>query len=238
MATAAAALWPGAGCRCMRAGKQHGAGKSSSARPCARLARLTALLMDPSDPLAAPSSSSSSRAQGVSGAGAAGMEVPEPLRLLGIPLRGERLQLLHKRVREVLDAAHNVRIPDAPDAAGNSGRGSRGVHGDMREPNILVKLPCIPGDGQHSGSADSVPAEVQISSLPVKFVDFDWSGIENVARYPPFLNRAVPWPQGVESGQRLSREHDVELLQESLFPRRQTWPWETNPISGLKRKKP
>eukprot|EP00195_Chlamydomonas_chlamydogama_P016920 CAMPEP_0202891096 /NCGR_PEP_ID=MMETSP1392-20130828/1266_1 /ASSEMBLY_ACC=CAM_ASM_000868 /TAXON_ID=225041 /ORGANISM="Chlamydomonas chlamydogama, Strain SAG 11-48b" /LENGTH=558 /DNA_ID=CAMNT_0049574771 /DNA_START=112 /DNA_END=1785 /DNA_ORIENTATION=+ len=93
----------------------------------------------------------------------AGMEVPDAIRLLGVPLRGTKLQLLHKRVREVLDAAHNVPIPDAPVAAGNS---VGGVHGDMRDPNILVQLPRIPGDGQHSGNADSVPAEVQISSLP------------------------------------------------------------------------
>lgn len=95
---------------------------------------------------------------------------------------------LCNHVRNALKTAHQVPLlPYPPDAAagsmvtgssGGSVDGRRGVHGDMRPPNILVKLP----PGRHP---------IIDKSTPIRFIDFDWSGELGTARYPPFLNYQV-----------------------------------------------
>jgi serine/threonine protein kinase len=64
---------------------------------------------------------------------------------------------------------------------------SRGlVHGDLREPNILL-----------------VREQVML-------VDFDWCGPDDVARYPTDINTksGIPWAYGVGPGLRLRKAHD------------------------------
>jgi hypothetical protein len=64
------------------------------------------------------------------------------------------------------------------------------VHGDLRLPNIL-----------------------RLQQDRIHIIDFDFSGRENVAVYPPFLNMDdIRWPQGVAAGAPLLRNHDVEML--------------------------
>jgi hypothetical protein len=50
----------------------------------------------------------------------------------------------------------------------------------------------------------------------VKFIDFDWAGVEGVQRYPPFMSDAVLWPPGAETGQLISQEHDCALLKSGV----------------------
>ncbi|KAH9110698.1 hypothetical protein AeMF1_007775 [Aphanomyces euteiches] len=60
------------------------------------------------------------------------------------------------------------------------------VHGDLRQDNILW---------------DSLNRRVVL-------MDFDWSGKAGVARYPPFMNPDIPWPEGAETNKPLCTQHD------------------------------
>ncbi|KAG1708020.1 hypothetical protein DVH05_024705 [Phytophthora capsici] len=60
------------------------------------------------------------------------------------------------------------------------------VHGDLRENNVLW---------------DSVKNRVVL-------IDFDWSGQDGVATYPPFMNTEIAWPSGAECGKPLRVAHD------------------------------
>ncbi|GMF37083.1 unnamed protein product [Phytophthora lilii] len=64
------------------------------------------------------------------------------------------------------------------------------VHGDLRESNVMWD-----------------PVE-----LRVVLVDFDWSGKDGAARYPPFMNAEIAWPSGAESGKPLRSSHDAYWL--------------------------
>jgi hypothetical protein len=67
------------------------------------------------------------------------------------------------------------------------------VHGDLREPNIL----------RTDGS--------------IRIVDFEFSGRENQARYPLFLNHTdINWPEGVAAQKPLMKRHDEEMLRRIL----------------------
>ncbi len=83
----------------------------------------------------------------------------------------------------------------------------RGVHGDIRAPNILVRLPIL---------ADPLPLVLDVRSLKVAFLDFDWAGLVGEARYPPLMSQAVPWPRGAEHGAIISADHDIQLLASSF----------------------
>ena len=73
------------------------------------------------------------------------------------------------------------------------------AHGDCRLPNVLVRP-----------AAGSPTDEL---SFEVKFVDFDWSGLEGEAMYPPLMSELIQWPYGAKPGGLLATAHDVELLQ-------------------------
>ncbi|GIL42556.1 hypothetical protein Vafri_518 [Volvox africanus] len=70
------------------------------------------------------------------------------------------------------------------------------VHGDVRPPNCLV---------WRCGPMDAGPWQV-------RFVDFEWAGRQGEATYPACLNPTIPWPTGVDYGEKLQPEHDVKLL--------------------------
>jgi hypothetical protein len=63
------------------------------------------------------------------------------------------------------------------------------VFGDLRAPNILVK-------------DDSV-----------MFVDFDWCGKAEEARYPATLNSDIELPRGVEPDSVMLKDHDLSMLE-------------------------
>jgi len=63
------------------------------------------------------------------------------------------------------------------------------VHGDIRKNNVLV-----------------VP-----NSSRVIIVDFDFTGLHNVGRYPDRLNQDIRWPPGVRDGAFLRIEHDNDF---------------------------
>jgi hypothetical protein len=56
----------------------------------------------------------------------------------------------------------------------------------------------------------------EVEDEGVRFIDFDWSGAEGVAVYPPFINTLVPWPPGVAPGAPLAQAHDTALWRASL----------------------
>ncbi|KAG1708018.1 hypothetical protein DVH05_024703 [Phytophthora capsici] len=60
------------------------------------------------------------------------------------------------------------------------------VHGDLRENNVQW---------------DPVKNRVVL-------IDFDWSGKDGVATYPPFMNTGIAWPVGAECGKPLRVAHD------------------------------
>jgi hypothetical protein len=75
------------------------------------------------------------------------------------------------------------------------------VHGDVREPNILVESTGHP-----------------------RLIDFEWSHEVGTARYPVQLNPEVPWAQGMVPGGLILPEHDEEMLRLYLEDkRRNVW---------------
>ena len=93
------------------------------------------------------------------------------------------------RVARALTRAHALRLGSAGD--------ERGCHGDCRPANVILRRdwPQPPGDEDDG----------------VRFIDFDWAGTEGAARYPAFMNVAVPWPAGAAPGALLTQAHDVAL---------------------------
>ncbi|KAJ4455699.1 hypothetical protein PAPYR_9299 [Paratrimastix pyriformis] len=76
------------------------------------------------------------------------------------------------------------------------------VHGDLR--------------GRNVGLADASPDAASLC-----LVDFDWAGRVGTARYPPFLNSAIKWPDGAVSEGLIGKEHDdcwLALLRKSDEP--------------------
>ncbi|GLE08873.1 hypothetical protein PINS_up020325 [Pythium insidiosum] len=65
------------------------------------------------------------------------------------------------------------------------------VHGDLRESNVMW---------------DPVQTRVVL-------IDFDWSGKEGTATYPPFMNAEIEWPAGAECGKPLRSSHDEYWLE-------------------------
>ncbi|CAG8636381.1 5837_t:CDS:2 [Funneliformis mosseae] len=51
-------------------------------------------------------------------------------------------------------------------------------------------------------------------SRRIFLIDFDWAGRHNVDKYPPFMNHSddINWPQGVEEGKLMKKEHDLHFL--------------------------
>ena len=88
----------------------------------------------------------------------------------------------------VLDTAHALQLPD----------GRRGVHGDCRPANTLVRAaPAAPGGWE------------------VKWIDFDSAGAEGDKRYPPLMSHQLPWPPGARPGELMAQAHDQQFLREA-----------------------
>jgi len=109
------------------------------------------------------------------------------------------------------------------------------VHGDVRPPNVLIKLPLALSA---TSGVLATSADLDIDSLPIVFVDFDWAGTEGEVRFPPLLNPRVPWPEGVEGGGIIQKEHDIQLLHATTTRKEATWrvqalPWQIDLHSSL-----
>ena len=87
--------------------------------------------------------------------------------------------------RAALQVVHATELP---------GGGGRGVHGDCRPNNVLLRQ--LPSSGGYD----------------VRFVDFDGAGAEGLRTYPPLMNPSVEWPAGAVAGEPLQQKHDVALL--------------------------
>jgi hypothetical protein len=74
------------------------------------------------------------------------------------------------------------------------------VHGDVRGPNVLVRL--------RSGAGEA--------RWEVRLVDLDWSGPQGAARYPLGLSPLVRWARGVAPGGEMQQRHDVAMLEAAL----------------------
>ncbi len=70
------------------------------------------------------------------------------------------------------------------------------AHGDCRKVNALVRPRAKAG-------------------WDVRFVDFDWAGLEGEARYPPLMSEQIEWPAGAMPGELLARAHDAILLRQA-----------------------
>lgn len=71
------------------------------------------------------------------------------------------------------------------------------VHGDMRDSNLLVR----------------------VDEKDLKLIDFDWGGKEGEVRYPVLINNyTVHRPLDVVGGQLITKEHDIEMV-EDIFRR-------------------
>ncbi|PNG99878.1 hypothetical protein TSOC_014332 [Tetrabaena socialis] len=82
------------------------------------------------------------------------------------------------------------------------------VHGDMRPANCMVRhRPARDGDGSSSSDGSS-------GDWDVRFLDFEFAGVEGEGVYPSPLNPNVVWAAGAEYGQPLQRSHDVHLLKQ------------------------
>ena len=112
--------------------------------------------------------------------------------LVSLP-RPEALQY-EGAVQAALDAGHALRTGD----------GMATIHGDCRSNNIMVRR------------------ILQREALPedVRFVDFDWGGIDGQARCPTFINRDALWAEGMETGAPLTQELDRATLSKDREARR------------------
>ena len=172
-----------------------------------------------------------------------------------------QIKKLEDHVRRCLDKAHQIEIMDEEGEGEEGGIGiggeggeegtcgktsssvgrqkrkvlGRGVHGDIRPPNIMVQLPLISPSvmaASSSAKAEPLPSVSDVNSLRVAFLDFDWAGVEGQARYPPLMSQVVPWPPGAEHGALISADHDRQLLASS-FKRvtgLEVFPWQV-PLS-------
>ena len=108
--------------------------------------------------------------------------LPESWRMLS-DLSDPELLELRPYVLQALQLAHWVEIT----------MGTTGAHGDVRLPNVAVRL-----EGQQ---------------WHVRFLDFDWAGVAGEHTYPPFMNPEIEWPSGAHAYAVMLSEHDVALLQ-------------------------
>ncbi len=72
----------------------------------------------------------------------------------------------------------------------------------MRQGNVLVKLP---EGGRQLGAKEE---------LPVKFYDFDWSGLVDQTQLPPFARQRL---SGYGAGQEMTQGYDVDLWEHELL---------------------
>ncbi|KAI0738576.1 hypothetical protein C8Q80DRAFT_1206047 [Daedaleopsis nitida] len=72
------------------------------------------------------------------------------------------------------------------------------VHGDVRTVNVLVR------------NEDAAP---EPAGADVLLVDFDWAGPVGETVYPRRMNPAVERPEGAQSGEVITTEHDILMAQ-------------------------
>ena len=97
---------------------------------------------------------------------------------------GDVADMVRKRLDEIVDCLQAERM----------------VHADLRSTNILVKV-----DGQcQVAMAEGKPV--------LSIIDFDWSGLVDEARYPPFLNPRIPWPTETKGYAKVGQDDDRTLL--------------------------
>lgn len=90
---------------------------------------------------------------------------------------------LKQEAKQLLIKAHQAKVDGQPAA-----------HGDARPENFMVHM--------HIGNI-----------VAMKLVDLDWAGPVTSVRYPILLNtQAILWPKGVDAGQPIKQEHDLQLL--------------------------
>ncbi|CAL5227230.1 g10154 [Coccomyxa viridis] len=83
-----------------------------------------------------------------------------------------------------------------------------------------VKLPAgmepVDGEEVRSVHADARLINTVARRGPggweVQFVDFAWSGIQKLSRYPVLMNPEMPWPEGAQPRAHLIQHHDEDLL--------------------------
>ncbi|KAG8918638.1 hypothetical protein FRC01_001751 [Tulasnella sp. 417] len=71
------------------------------------------------------------------------------------------------------------------------------VFGDFRRPNILLCHRDAAGGGVEEGAM---------------LIDFDWVGKDGEQKYLPRLNSEIQWPEGVEGGKVMRKEHDDAMF--------------------------
>jgi hypothetical protein len=71
------------------------------------------------------------------------------------------------------------------------------VHGDVRNPNLMIKLD-----------------DDEKSLVDLKLVDFDWAGKEGEVRYPHNLNTRVKRADDALSSRKIRAEHDIFMIDE------------------------
>ena len=172
--------------------------------------------------------------------------MPPAIEAMQLPFKGPRLQQLTAQVLKALADAHAVAIPQHGGSAGSEDERAAkrrirvAVHGDMRDANVLIRMPMEQASA-HGGSSSMGAAGGQGGSsegsgmgpMPteIKFIDFDTAGCAGEAIYPPFLNPALPWPAGAHAGAVITQQHDRQLLSASMQGAKgsHVWPWQTDP---------
>ena len=112
---------------------------------------------------------------------------------------------LHGAVVEALGRAHALVVDQA--------RGLRGVHADLRQANVMVQL-LMPqggggggsgGGGGGSGGRGGVNDAAPQPQIQVRFVDFDWAGLQGHTRLPAFSRKRL---KDYECGCEVTQEYD------------------------------
>ncbi|KAG5192569.1 hypothetical protein JKP88DRAFT_293060 [Tribonema minus] len=110
--------------------------------------------------------------------------------LCALELDSEEQKVAFETARNALLRAQGIRIP------GGDGVSRATVHGDIRGPNIMVK-------------------QDERGAWHVRFIDFDWAGLEGIARYPTSLFDAPAqgWHEEARAGRLMCQKHDTFLLE-------------------------
>ena len=116
-------------------------------------------------------------------------------------LKGQARTMARQAALETLQRAHRLHVPGLTGGC---------VHGDVRDPNVMVAMPAA-GSGPGAGGSGGTDAGVA-GPVAVKFVDFDWAGEHGVGRYPLLMSRRVGWAPGAGDNQIMLQEHDTQLL--------------------------
>ena len=81
-----------------------------------------------------------------------------------------------KKLQKIVNIIHNANI----------------VHGDLREPNIMVSTS---------------------NEIDIRIIDFDWAGTAGQVFFPPNINLDIRWPLNAKPGDPITKMHDLEFIQ-------------------------